>query len=42
MESGDYINIVDNLERGKLSEGKSFSAVTKAALESQNNEAIHN
>ena len=35
MESGDYINIKDGLCVGKLSEGKTFSAVTQSILENQ-------
>jgi len=40
MESGEYINVVDKLEVGKLSEGKPFSMVTQSALENQANEAV--
>jgi replicative DNA helicase len=40
MPNGEYINIIDKLEVGKLSEGKTFSMVTQSALKNQNNEAI--
>lgn len=40
MESGEYINIVDQLEVGKLSEGKSFSVVAQSMLENSNNETF--
>lgn len=40
MESGEYINVNDNLSVGKLSEGKPFSAVTQSALENQSNEEV--
>lgn len=40
MESGEYINVIDNLSVGKLSEGKPFSLVTQAALENQTNEVV--
>jgi replicative DNA helicase len=39
MESGEYINIIDNLSVGKLSEGKPFSAVMQSVFENQANEA---
>lgn len=35
MESGDYINIIDNLSIGKLSEGKPFSMITQGAIDNQ-------
>lgn len=35
MESGEYINVIDKLEIGRLSEGKTFSMVTQSALENQ-------
>lgn len=37
MESGEYINVIDRLEIGRLSEGKQFSMVTQSALENQSN-----
>lgn len=40
MEKGEYINILDKLEVGKLSEGKPFSAITKAYLENQAHETV--
>lgn len=40
MESGEYINIIDKLEVGKMTEGKPFSAITKAALENPMNEVV--
>jgi replicative DNA helicase len=40
MESGEYINVVDKLEVGKLSEGKPFSMVTQSALENEANETV--
>lgn len=35
MESGEYINIVENLEVGKFTEGQPFSAIVKSTLENQ-------
>ena len=40
MESGEYINVMDQLNIGKLFEGKPFSAVTKCALENQASESV--
>lgn len=40
MESGEYINVIDKLEVGKLAEGKLFSTVTKDAMENQANETV--
>ncbi len=40
MESGEYINVVDKLEVGKLAEGKPFSMITQSALENQANETL--
>ena len=40
MESGEYINIIDKLEIGKLSEGKPFSVIAQSALENQANEVV--
>lgn len=40
MEKGEYVNIIDELRIGKLSEGKPFSAVTQSVLNSQKNETI--
>lgn len=35
MENGEYINVLDNLAVGRLSEGKSFSAVAQSMLGNQ-------
>lgn len=40
MDSGEYINVKDNLTVGKLSEGQPFSAVTQEAMKNQANEMI--
>lgn len=40
MESGEYINIIDKLEIGKLSEGKSFSVIAQSILENKVNEKV--
>lgn len=40
MESGEYINILDKLEIGKLSEGKLFSTVSQEMAENFSNEAV--
>lgn len=40
MERGEYINVIDKLEVGKLLEGKPFSAVTQSALENQASEMV--
>ena len=40
MERGEYINIIDKLEVGKLLEGKPFSAITQSALENQASEMV--
>lgn len=40
MDSGDYINIIDKLEVGKLTEGKLFSTIARAALENPINETV--
>lgn len=40
MESGEYINVIENLTVGKFSEGKPFSVITQSALENQASEAI--
>jgi len=40
MEKGEYINVQDNLNVGKLSEGKPFSLVTQSILEHSSNETL--
>lgn len=40
MENGEYINIINNLTMGKLSEGKPFSMIIQSVLENQTNETI--
>lgn len=40
MESGEYVNMVDNLSVGRLTEGKPFSAAVKATMEHQMNEEV--
>lgn len=40
MESGEYINVIDKLSIGKLTEGKPFSAIAQAVLENEANETI--
>jgi hypothetical protein len=40
MESGEYINIKNELEVAKMSEGKPFSMATQFSLNSQTNEEV--
>jgi replicative DNA helicase len=40
MESGEYINVISQLEVGKFSEGKPFSLVAQSALENCANEEV--
>jgi replicative DNA helicase len=40
MESGEYINVIDHLEVGKLSEGKPFSMVAQSILKNQTNAVV--
>ncbi|KKN91290.1 hypothetical protein LCGC14_0221580 [marine sediment metagenome] len=40
MESGEYINVISNLEVGKFTEGKPFSVAAQSALENQANEKV--
>lgn len=40
MESGEYINIIDKLEVGRLSEGKPFSVVSQEMSENFSNETV--
>ncbi len=40
MESGEYINIKENLEVAKMSEGKPFSAATQFVLNNEANEKV--
>jgi len=40
MERGEYINVLSNLNVGKLSEGQPFSMVTQSALENSSHEAV--
>ena len=40
MESGEYINVIDKLEIGKLSEGQPFSMVMQATLGNKINEKV--
>lgn len=40
MESGEYINVIDRLDIGKMSEGKAFSAISQAFAEQTSNEKI--
>lgn len=40
MESGEYINVIDHLEVGKLSEGKPFSVIAQSILKNQPNAVV--
>jgi replicative DNA helicase len=40
MQSGEYINVIDNLSVGRLTEGKPFSMITQSTLESEAHEVV--